>query len=286
MDAYSIWMLEYAYALEGPMSGLIYGAHNEGTVKVPYCYALLKGPRHNVMVDVGYKDRGRGKVMADRAGVTNWRGPRTVLNEVGLDPGDVDTVVITHAHFDHFGNIEDFPGAVFYMQERELTLWRWAASLPSRLGWLMGATDPDDVRRGAELAMQGRLVLVDGDKEQTLPGIDLFAAFDTHTFGSQFVRVNSADGAWILAGDLVNVQENLVGRGSDGVYLPIGYASGSQTNLLLTTERMMAMVEYDHRRIIPVHERRLVEIFPSRVTEAGLSVVEVALSAGEPSRVR
>jgi hypothetical protein len=150
----------------------------------------------------------------------------------------------------------------------------------------MGATDPDDVRRGAELATQGRLVLVDGDKDQILPGIDLFAAFDTHTFGSQFVRVHSAGGAWILAGDLVNVQENLVGRDSDGVYLPIGYASGSQTNLLLATERMMAMVEYDHRRIIPVHERRLAEIFPSRVTEAGLSVVEVALSAGERSRVR
>ena len=286
MDAYSIWMLEYAYAPEGPLSGLIYGAHNEGTVKVPYCYTLLKGPRHNVLVDVGYKDRGGGKVMADRAGVTNWHDPRTVLKEVGLDPIDIDSVVITHAHFDHFGNVEDFPGATFYIQERELTRWRWASSLPPRLGWLMGATDPDDVVRGAELATQGRLVLVDGDNEQILPGIDLFAAFDTHTFGSQFVRVHSAHGTWILAGDLVNVRENLTGRSSDGAYIPIGYAGGSQTNLLLATERMMAMVEYDHRRIIPVHERRLAETFPSRVAETGLCVVEIALSDGEPSRVR
>jgi glyoxylase-like metal-dependent hydrolase (beta-lactamase superfamily II) len=226
----------------GPLGSLIYGVHNEGTVKVPYCYALLKGPRHNVMVDVGYRHRGRGKVMADRAGVKNWHAPQTMLREVGLDPIDIDTVVITHAHFDHFGNVEDFPGAMFYIQEREVSRWRWAMSLPSRLGWLMGATDPDDIVRGAELATHERLVLVDGDKEQILPGIDLFAAFDTQTFGSQFLRVHSADGPWILAGDLVNVQENLTGRDLDGTYIPIGYASGSQTNLLLTTERMMAML--------------------------------------------
>jgi len=286
VDAYSIWMLEYASVSRAPLSGVIYGAHNEGWVTVPFCYTLLVGPAHTVLVDTGHADRGRGKMMAERAGVANWHDPNTVLGEVGRAPEDVDTILVTHAHFDHIGNLDAFPRATVYLQDRELRQWRWAASQPSRLGWMLGGFDPHDLERAGELAADGRLVLVDGDVEQVVPGIDLFAAFDTHTFGCQFVRVQSADGPWVLAGDLVSVRENVTGRGSNGVYTPTGYAIGSQTNLLLATERMMAMMNYDARRIIPVHERRLAEMFPSRVSAAGLAVVEIALANGEPSRVR
>jgi N-acyl homoserine lactone hydrolase len=286
VDTYSIWMLEYGYVPHVPLSGVIYGAHNEAYVKVPYCYTLLVGPAHTVLVDTGHADRGSGKMMAERAGVVDWHDPKTVLGQVGCAPEDVDTVLITHAHFDHCGNFDAFPRATFYMQDRELRQWRWAASQPPRLGWLVSGFDPTDLERAGELVNEGRLVLVDGDVEQVMPGIDLFAAFDTHTAGSQFIRVQSGDGPWVLAGDLVSVRENITGRDAGGVYIPIGYALGSQTNLLLATERMMAMMNYDSRRIIPVHERRLAEMFPSRVTAAGLSVVEIALADGAPSRVR
>ena len=60
----------------------------------------------------------------------------TVLAECGLTPGDVTEVFLTHAHFDHMGNIEDFPNATFYIQERELSKWVWAMSLERRFRWL------------------------------------------------------------------------------------------------------------------------------------------------------
>jgi len=133
-------------------------------------------------------------------------------------------------------------------------------------------------------------VCVDGPREDVLPGIDLFPAYDAHTAGCQYVQVrndrkrNSAD-AWILAGDLVYRFENLGGGYNDSAYIPIGVASGSQTNLLLATDEMLGKVCGEPRRVIPVHEARLKETFPSRRTSAGLHIVELALGEGQVSLV-
>jgi hypothetical protein len=123
-----------------------------------------------------------------------------------------------------------------------------------------------------------------------LPGIDLYPAHDTHTAGSQYVLIRNdarspSSDAWILAGDLVYCFENL-GSPDGAEYLPIGLATGSQTNLLLTSHEMLTKVGGETRRVIPVHEARLKDMFPSRLTEAGLQVTEVTLGTGEGSRVR
>jgi N-acyl homoserine lactone hydrolase len=95
----------------------------------------------------------------------------------------------------------------------------------------------------------------------------------------------TADG-WILAGDLIYQFENLVGtEEGDECYLPIGLATGSQTNLLLTTHEMMSKVGSEAKRVIPIHEERLKDRFPSRLTPEGLHLIEVTLGKDEPSRV-
>ncbi|WP_207002246.1 N-acyl homoserine lactonase family protein [Trinickia mobilis] len=295
MDSkYSIWVLEYSYVKDYHLSGIIYGAHNQGYRKLPYCYALIKGQGHVAMVDVGYNQHDYGAVLSERFSVENWHSPREVLAECGVAPEDVDTVFITHAHFDHLGNTDQFPNATFYIQERELSKWIWALSLPDRMRWMMGAVDPSDILRAVELARQGRLVIVDGDREDVLPGIDLHAAFDSHTYGSQWIHIRndgmqqSQDG-WVLAGDLVYVYENLGSSGGavggDKMYNPVGLAVGSQTNLVLTTEAMMKSVNYEVKRVVPVHEERLKDMFPSRITQHDLRVSEICLAADQSSVV-
>jgi len=103
----------------------------------------------------------------------------------------IDLVLLSHAHFDHMGNINAFPNATFYIQERELSKWVWTMSLERRFRWLMLGIDPADIMRLVDLARQGRLVAVDGDRENVVPGIDLHAAFDSHTWGSQYVTVRN-----------------------------------------------------------------------------------------------
>lgn len=294
MSDYSIWVCEYSWVANYHKSGVLYGAHNQGYVKLPYCYVVIKGRDHVAMVDVGYNDRAYGKTLGDRFGVENWRSPREVLAEIGLTPEDVDTVFITHAHFDHFGNVEDFPNAKFYIQEREISKWVWAMSLPERMRWMMIAVDPGDIVRGVELARDRRLITVDGSVQDALPGIDLHCAPDSHTYGSMWVTVRNdgqehSQDAWVLAGDLVYVFENVEGPGAavdaGDIYVPVGLAVGSQTNLVLATEEMMKQAGYEARRVIPVHEERLKDKFPSRITKEGLRISEICLASGDTSKV-
>lgn len=294
MADYSIWVLEYSYVPNYHKSGVLYGAHNEGYVKLPYCYVVIKGRDHVAMVDVGYNDKDYGKTLGDRFGVENWRDPKTVLAEVGVTPEEVDTCFITHAHFDHFGNVEDFPNTKFYIQEREISKWVWAMSLPDRMRWMMVAVDPGDIVRGVDLARDKRLVTVDGAVEDVLPGIDLHAAPDSHTWGSMWVTVRNdgkkqSDDTWVLAGDLVYQFDNITNDGSvvdvEEMYTPVGLAVGSQTNLILATEEMMSQAGYEARRVIPIHEERLNDTFPSRISKEGLRITEICLADGESSKV-
>jgi len=146
--------------------------------------------------------------------------------------------------------------------------------------------------RAVDLARQGRLVCVDGDRENVLPGIDLHAAPDTHTWGSMYVTVRNdgkapSSDTWVLAGDLLYAFENIRGYdAADPQYLPVGLAVGSQTNLVLTTDQMVKSVGGDIRRVIPIHEEGLKDAFPSRTTAAGLRITELCLADGETSRVR
>jgi glyoxylase-like metal-dependent hydrolase (beta-lactamase superfamily II) len=284
--------MEFAHVPEYHLSGLIYGAHNQGYRRLPYCYVVIKGQGQVAMVDVGYNHKAYGEVLANTYGVRNWHPPREVLVECGVTPEDVSTIFITHAHFDHIGNIEDFPKAKFYIQERELSKWVWAMSLERRFRWLMLGIDPGDIMRAVDLAQQGRLVCVNGDMEGVLPGIDLRAAYNTHTWASMYVTVrnspepNSAN-TWVFAGDLAYTYENLRGtKPDDPEYIPIGLATGSQVNVILTAEEMVKAAYGDPQRVIPPHEDRLGTMFPSRVTPAKLRIVELALADDEPSRVR
>jgi N-acyl homoserine lactone hydrolase len=168
-------------------------------------------------------------------------------------------------------------------------------SLPDRMRWMMVAVDPGDIIRGVDLARQKRLVCVNGSLENVLPNIDLHVAYDSHTYGSMWVHVRNdgkpqSSDAWALAGDLVYVFENVEGPGAvvdvDQMYVPVGLAVGSQENLVLATEAMMKSVGYEARRVIPVHEERLKDRFPSRITAEGLRISEICLADGEKSRVR
>ncbi|SAV16545.1 N-acyl homoserine lactonase family protein [Klebsiella pneumoniae] len=295
---YSIYVLEYAYVEQYPNSGIINGTHNSGTRKLPYGYALIRGNGRNIMVDVGYNHQEYGGYLGDKFGVVNWHSPRDVLAEVGVTPEEIDTVIITHAHFDHMGNTDAFPNATFYIQERELSQWIWAMAQPAHMQWMMTGTDPADILRVVELARDGRLVSLSGNCENIAPGIDVHTAFDTHTYGSMWLNVRNdlksgSDNNWVLAGDLVYSYENLVekpvirnGEVEGTLNLkPVGLAMGNETNLVLSSDEMLKAVNYQVKRVIPVHEQRVTEVFPSRVSDSGLFIAEITCADDLPSYV-
>lgn len=273
-----IWITEYARVKKYPVGGVIYGQHNQGTLVLPYCYGVIRAEGRVVVVDVGFNNENLGKVLADRFGVSDWTPPSTVLGRIGIRPEDVDIVVLTHNHFDHAGNLDAFPNAHVYIQAEEVEKFLWAKTLPDRLDWITTACDPDDLMALMERWKAGKLTLVRGDLE-ILDGIRVVAAHDTHTLGSQYVVVDDPfAGRWVLAGDNVYVYENIEGIDGDGHFVPIGLLFGSATKQVLAMNEMYELVDGETSRILPFHENKLWERFPTTVHDDGLHTAKIEVT--------
>jgi N-acyl homoserine lactone hydrolase len=284
MADYSIWMLEYAHCPTQPVSSVLCGQHNRGEMLLTFTYLVLKGEGHVAMVDVGYNYAGPQKARADGFGVTDWQPPDQVLAKIGLRPQEVDTVLLTHAHFDHMGNLQAFPNARFFLQQRELAGWEGALALGPRYGFLTQAVDPSDVALAKDLVQAGRMTLVDGPVQDVLPGIHLRPVYDSHTFGSQLVLIDQPAGRWVVAGDNCYAYENLTGLGADGVFVPVGFGVGSQLNMIKALDEMLALAEGKVERVIVGHEAKSWQVFPSWCSADGLYAAEIELAPGEKSR--
>jgi N-acyl homoserine lactone hydrolase len=286
MTDYSIWSLEYGEIAEYALGNLMY--QQQGAPRrMPYTYVVLRSQEHVVMVDVGHNTSGSQQDLARSYGAGDCLPPAEVLAEIGLRPEDVEYVIVTHAHFDHFGNAGAFPNATFLIARAEIEEWLWYMSLPKSMSLFMGVVDPGDIMRAVQLAAEGRLRFIDGDTPDALPGIDLFIARDTHTEGSMWVRVrgDSEADSYVIAGDNVDIYENLTGINGNGTMIPGGWGAGSPLKIIVAMDKMLATVDREPYRIIPMHDTNLPGKFPSRRTAAGNAVTQIRLAKGAASHV-
>jgi phosphoglycerate dehydrogenase-like enzyme/glyoxylase-like metal-dependent hydrolase (beta-lactamase superfamily II) len=280
---YSIWVLEFACAPHSPAGFLIHG--QQGTRELPYSLTLLQSAQRTVLVDTGFVNDGFSRTLGELDGITRWTHPATVLARVGVDPGEVDTILLTHAHYDHLGTLDAFPNAVAWLQERELFGWIRAPSRPPELQWLKDGVNLDDLTATVELTRQGRLRLARWARPRraprALPGADVR---HPHLRPPARRGRQRARRSWVLPGDAVFTYANLDGV-DGGQYVPIGYATGSQERCILAMDQMMRTVDGRSRRIVPGHEVLLWERHRSRCFEDGLHVAEVSLRPGDTSRL-
>jgi glyoxylase-like metal-dependent hydrolase (beta-lactamase superfamily II) len=161
---------------------------------------LVDTGRNKVLIDTGYggklSDKERHIFAAENG------SPLVVsLGQAGVSPDEIDTVILSHLHFDHagggtkFGESErlepTFPNAQYVVQEGEWTLA--TADLPE----LEGSYPPQNI---LPLREADCLRLIDGDVE-IVPGIRAIVT-GGHTASHQVIVIESGSEAGIYLADL------------------------------------------------------------------------------------
>lgn len=166
--------------------------------EMDYFIWVLRSADRTIVVDTGY-DAAEGA----RRGRPVLRDPADAVAAVGIDPASVDTVIITHLHYDHAGGLERFPAATFHLQ---------AAELAFTTGPCMGHAHirkpftADHVCAMVRNVFTGRVHFHDGDG-QVAPGVTVHR-IGGHTPGLQVVRVKTQAGWLCLASDASHYYEN------------------------------------------------------------------------------
>jgi N-acyl homoserine lactone hydrolase len=280
MNDWSIWTFQYA---EGRLPlDFVRGtpvASNQGTTPVPMIFSLLRSTEgRQIVVDTGFAS---GASMTG-PGFKDFVRSDEILARHGIPADRVDTLVLTHLHFDHAGNLDAFPNARIFVQRYEYESWktviaRYGAGGVTKDRWVFSSLDADNFRALDAAVAQGRVVFLDGDHELE-PGLTCRLARDTHSFGIQWLEVETTDGPFALAGDVCYsyfCAERM---------WPPGYVQGNPWNLLAEIERIRAVAGADLARLLPGHDMEIFTRHRSGVSH-GVKVAELHLAPGHASLV-
>ena len=124
------------------------------------------------------------------------------LAEIGLKPGDIGRVAISHTHGDHIGNVSLFPTSTIVIQRAE---YDWIHS-PN------GSNDNVNQLMALARKLMGtpnKLQLLDGDTDLFSDGSVTLISTPGHTPGHQSMLVHLKNSGFIvLSGDVVHSEEN------------------------------------------------------------------------------
>ena len=252
------------YALKGgerevDSTAMFYGTDSAEKAVMPYYFICLKGNGYTILLDTGISP---GELAIRE--ITGYPTREELLSRINVSPNDIDAIILTHLHGDHFGAPEIYPNCIFYVQRKEFQFWSedapgfHAILSPPSLKGKPGVY----IETLQELNSQGRVRFLDGDRE-VYPGIRALWC-GAHTPGSQLVSVQTGRGTVLCCADFFYTYRNL----EEQIPVPVF------TNLVewLKGFREIELMRLPKESIIPGHDSQVMTLFP-KVAE---DVVKIA----------
>jgi glyoxylase-like metal-dependent hydrolase (beta-lactamase superfamily II) len=230
---YSAWIVESSRFLNVPHRAFTPDVGDPPFVDLPVNLGIIKAANGDItLYDSGWKQL---------AYIFNWNtsccwyGVRNQMQAIGLDPEKVTRIVIGHGHWDHAGQLSDFPKAVLYVQKEELRQIDFFLDYPvafnqghiravNTVNPLTGAQvgppeqacmrspvcgyPPQTVQEILGKVLGGKAKIVDG-RHEVAPGLIIHPAFRGHTYGSQLLQVNTPRGQLVFGSDTYSSWEGI-----------------------------------------------------------------------------
>ncbi|WP_022887134.1 N-acyl homoserine lactonase family protein [Glaciibacter superstes] len=231
----------------------------DAEVTMDYNFWTVERDGRIALVDTGYD-------VSER----DWLGEVSVLpvpaglSLAGIDPLDVELVVLTHFHFDHIGWVHLFENARIVCSRIEYEYWIGK----KRAGELAGEFTTAELLQPIEDAAEaGRLQFVDGE-EEVFPGLSV-TPIGGHCPGELFATIVDGGQGIILAADAAHF----------GIQIEQGWPFFAYTDLddmLAGLAQIKALADATGWAVVPGHDPAVRTSFPAAPGEAG-SVINVLM---------
>ncbi len=250
----SVYVLKYAEFNNFPnylaywMGEPIYS--NQPPLNYYMMYWLIKTADRNILVDVGL---GPGFAR----GSQGYQSPETMLAKLSLKPSDINTIILTHPHFDHLDGMDSFKTSKVLIQR---AAYRYAVEESPEFKFFRNSVYPrkKDTYTLVDLMWDNRLKLLDGDKE-VFPGIKVIRV-DGHYPGLQMVVVKTEGKPVVIAGDAVHVYDNIEKD------RPMGLFQGEVRDVVKAFETIR---EFDGI-VLPGHDSKVGERFKDKLVDPAI----------------
>lgn len=209
-----------------------------------YFVWVLKAEGRTILVDTGYTAE-----EAATRGRPTLRDPADAVTAIGVDPKTVDTVIVTHMHYDHAGGLDRFPNAIFHIQEAEMSFVTGACMCHPHLN---KPFSPEHVCQMIRNIYSGRVVFHDGDGT-VAPGLTVHR-IGGHTAGLQAVRVKTHSGWMCLASDASHYFENYL----EGKPFPIVLNLAAMLDGFKRIQTLASAPEL----VVPGHDPLVFDLYP------------------------
>lgn len=168
------------------------------------CYLIQHGSDY-MLWDTGLPAAMKGKPLDNEAAMdaTVTLTIKEQLATLNVDPASIKYVAVSHYHFDHIGQLADFPGATLLVGKND---WQVVTTDPATYGadpkpfepWIKGGSKVEAVANDKDVFGDGSITML------RLPG---------HTPGHNGLLVRLKKKPVLLTGDLAHFTENYKSNG-------------------------------------------------------------------------